>query len=108
MWIYDSEIRKQAEEMRARELRRLAGVIGRFVNSRIIEPALVWYRRQRMFEELNHLDDRMLADIGLNRYDIPAICHAAYATQDGTRIGSAVVPTKAANDAGQGTRPLAA
>lgn len=30
------------------------------------------WRRQQTLRELSELDDRMLADIGLNRYDIPA------------------------------------
>lgn len=105
MWIYDSEIRKQAEEMRARELLRLSRVIGHFVYSHLVEPAFVWYRRQRMFEELSHLDDRMLADIGLERSAIQAVCRTAYATRS-AQFGRDLVPAKAAND--QGTQPIAA
>jgi uncharacterized protein YjiS (DUF1127 family) len=30
------------------------------------------WRRSQTLRELSELDDRMLADIGLNRYDIPA------------------------------------
>jgi uncharacterized protein YjiS (DUF1127 family) len=32
-----------------------------------------WRRRQQAFAELSALDDRSLADIGINRSDIPAI-----------------------------------
>lgn len=33
----------------------------------VIAPVVTWYNRQRMFEELNGLSDRVLADIGLTR-----------------------------------------
>jgi len=39
-----------------------SGLIGRFEN---------WRARERAFQELAALDDRSLADIGLNRGDIP-------------------------------------
>lgn len=107
MWIYDPEIRKQAEQMRAREMARLGRIIGRFVYSRLIQPTFAWYRRQRMFEELSHLDDRMLADIGLERHNIQAVCQAAYKGSN-INFGRAAVTAKAANDRDQGTQPLAA
>ena len=34
-----------------------------------------WRRRRRSYGELMALDDRLLADIGLRRTDIPAIFH---------------------------------
>ena len=34
-----------------------------------------WRHRQRAYDELVALDDRLLADIGLGRTDIPAIFH---------------------------------
>jgi uncharacterized protein YjiS (DUF1127 family) len=40
------------------------GLIGRFEN---------WRARERAFQELAALDDRSLADIGLNRGDIPFV-----------------------------------
>src|SRR5258708_10541135 len=42
------------------------GLIGRFEN---------WRARERAFQELAALDDRSLADIGLNRGDIPSVPH---------------------------------
>jgi len=41
-----------------------SGLIGRFEN---------WRARERAFQELASLDDRSLADIGLNRGDIPFV-----------------------------------
>jgi uncharacterized protein YjiS (DUF1127 family) len=37
------------------------------------------FERQRAIQELTHLDDRMLSDIGVSRYDIPRAV-------DGTRF----------------------
>ena len=36
-------------------------------------PLVRWYRRNEAFRQLSQLDDRMLADIGVNRGDIPAL-----------------------------------
>lgn len=46
---------------------RLAARIGRA----LIAPFTAMRRRQREYEELMSLDDRMLADIGITRGDIP-------------------------------------
>lgn len=39
----------------------------------IVAPLVRWYRRSQALQELSRLDDRMLADIGINRGDIPAL-----------------------------------
>ncbi len=36
-------------------------------------PAVRWYRRNQVERQLSQLDDRMLADIGINRGDIPNV-----------------------------------
>jgi len=36
-------------------------------------PLVRWYRRNEAYRQLSQLDDRMLADIGVNRGDIPAL-----------------------------------
>lgn len=36
-------------------------------------PLMRWYRRNEAFRQLSQLDDSMLADIGVNRGDIPAL-----------------------------------
>ncbi|MBE0533162.1 MAG: DUF1127 domain-containing protein [Rhodospirillales bacterium] len=44
----------------------------------VIAPVVTWYNRQRMYEELNGLSDRVLADIGLTRAQIPTLVKQAY------------------------------
>src|SRR5215467_6043340 len=38
-----------------------------------------WRRRERAYDELMALDDHALADIGIRRSDIRAICEGSYA-----------------------------
>jgi len=51
---------------------------GRMVRRTVVAPVVTWYQRQRMYEELNGLSDRVLADIGLSREQIPAVVKRAY------------------------------
>lgn len=39
-------------------------------------PVVRWYRRNQVEKQLSQLDDRMLADIGINRGDIPNVVHS--------------------------------
>ncbi|WP_316978103.1 DUF1127 domain-containing protein [Shumkonia mesophila] len=51
------------------------------VRRAVIAPVVTWYNRQRMLEELNGLSDRVLADIGLTRSQIPALVKQAYRSE---------------------------
>ena len=64
------EILQQAEQHRAQELARLGAAFGRFVRRTVISPIVVAYQRQRMYEELSQLSDRVLEDIGVSRGNI--------------------------------------
>jgi uncharacterized protein YjiS (DUF1127 family) len=44
----------------------------RLVVNAIVRPLVEWARRREVYNELMSMDDRTLADIGLNRYDIAA------------------------------------
>lgn len=39
----------------------------------LFAPIARWYRRNEAFRQLSRLDDRMLADIGISRSDIPSL-----------------------------------
>ena len=43
------------------------------------EAVADWRRRERAYAELMALDDHSLADIGIQRADIRAICEGSYA-----------------------------
>ena len=78
------------------EARRMqAEVVGQLVGGavkRLMAPLTTAYRRWGLASELNRLDDRMLADIGIIRADIPAVARAAFASQSTTAgaVGGAV------------------
>ena len=46
--------------------------------ARLVHPVAVWFRRQALTARLDDLDDRLLADIGLQRADIPAVVARAH------------------------------
>jgi uncharacterized protein YjiS (DUF1127 family) len=41
----------------------------RFVFNAVVRPVVEWNRRREIFDQLMSMDDRMLADIGMTRYD---------------------------------------
>lgn len=46
------------------------GLVGRFVKAQLVEPLRVALLRRRTLADLRQLDDRMLADIGIERADM--------------------------------------
>ena len=44
----------------------------------IASPLAAWWTRSRLHDELMSMDDRMLADIGISRADIPAVAAGSY------------------------------
>jgi uncharacterized protein YjiS (DUF1127 family) len=64
-------IRSAANELRARAIAEFFGKISAglaaWFKRHVIEPARARARRQRELDELLHLDDRMLRDLGLSR-----------------------------------------
>ena len=99
-------------------MRLLRGAAG-FLYARLIRPIAVWYLRRAMYNRLAALDDRILADIGIDRWEIPRIAEDAYrmaaeTAKEPTAAASLhrleAAPERAANpDAGDDTpKPLAA
>jgi uncharacterized protein YjiS (DUF1127 family) len=60
-------LNEEIGKLRAVETQRMIRALTRFVRNRILHPANVWLQRQRLYEELNALSDRSLADLGMNR-----------------------------------------
>lgn len=97
-----SEIMARAREIRAAETIRVAGAIARQIQhlKDHVEEAL---SRARTARELSRLDDRMLADIGISRSDIPAILVHGTVDRSGQKT-----PAEAAADEPKAPRKLAA
>ncbi len=82
-------ILRDAEQLRAAEVARLGKAFGRFIKRTIIAPVVVAYERQRMYEELNQLSDRVLDDIGVARGNIAQVVDAAFPRHSGEKAAAA-------------------
>ncbi len=71
-----------ARYRQSKELARLVGLAGAavagFFRAWLLAPAVRWYRRRKLYQELMGLDDRLLDDIGILRCDIPKVVRNAY------------------------------
>jgi uncharacterized protein YjiS (DUF1127 family) len=57
--------------------------------SSVWQAFVEWRRRERAYDDLMALDDRSLADIGIRRSEIRAICEGAFApARSGARVSS--------------------
>lgn len=73
---------------------RLAG-LSVSVYRAVLAPVIGWYNRQRMYEELNGLSDRVLSDIGITRAQIPTLVKQAYRKAPATDLPAAAVVRQA-------------
>jgi uncharacterized protein YjiS (DUF1127 family) len=70
--------RQLPDLMPNRRLKRTEDMTKTVNAPRWAQAVVIWYKRQRMREELNALSDRVLADIGLTRDAIPEVVRQAY------------------------------
>ncbi len=92
-----------ARTMRALAFIRLMTALGAFLKRRIVDPIKNWHERRELRDALMLLDDRLLADIGINRWEISGIVADAVrsATVDGAstaRARARAVKTDAVGD----------
>ncbi len=66
-------IEHAARQLRAREFARLVRAGWEWVKTYLVAPIASALEAERAYRELMSLSDRELADIGVNRGDIPAI-----------------------------------
>ena len=59
-----------------------------------------WRERERAFAELNALDDRTLADLGLRRADIPCVVYGKAQQQGATVATASQIANPANNNSG--------
>jgi len=65
--------------------------ITRLLQAWLVAPVVRWHRRNELYRELVDLDDRILADIGVSRFDIPYFVRNAPVDED-------VADTNASNE----------
>ncbi len=97
---------------------RIAAEALRLVRAHVLTPVSVWMLRRRLASELNALDDRLLADIGLSRGDIAKRVKEAYPLRPDVSVvppsttvhplPMAASPVPQATPANESERPLAA
>lgn len=82
---YDqTKIYAAARQMQAQQIAKYVRAIGRGIKAvftAIAAPFKVWREYQNTYNELSQLDDRMLADIGITRSDIPRVAAGLWAPQ---------------------------
>ncbi|MCG8511418.1 MAG: DUF1127 domain-containing protein [Rhodospirillales bacterium] len=66
------QARAEIELQRVEEVIREFDLLVDFVKQQIFGRIATWYKRQRLVQDLEALDDRLLADIGITRAQIPA------------------------------------
>lgn len=78
--LTQAEIMLQAQLLRAEYFGRLVAALVRKVAD-VMAPLARLRERQRMADELNHMSDRELADIGITRSEIDAVLAGEYADE---------------------------
>jgi uncharacterized protein YjiS (DUF1127 family) len=73
------ELMMAARRLRSRETIKFFRAVGRFLVRHVIAPVVRAAERDRIQRELMAMDDRTLADIGIDRHQIPGIAEKAAA-----------------------------
>ena len=106
--------REEKAEAMAGLLRGAAVAVFGFANRWLVAPVVRWYQREQLRIQLASLDDRMLADVGLTRTEIPKLVkgmHRAPAQQPAASATLHHLPLErkpAAASAEDTAQPLAA
>lgn len=76
------EVYTAARQMQAEQFAKVFAKLGQGLKAlfgAIAAPYKVWREYQETYQELAQLDDRMLADIGITRSDIPRVAAGLWA-----------------------------
>lgn len=89
--------RTDVDQLRANEIARVSTSLGGAAK-KLFGNIAVWYKRQRLTQDLEALDDRLLADVGITRGQIPAavkkaLPYAAKAVKESTTEAAAETQT---------------
>ena len=103
----------RARELQSEAFGRALGAAGRFIArnaTNALRRTADAVRRRRTMTALSRLDDHLLADIGIDREQIPAIAQGAIAPSGAIprrTIAAAACPTQYRGDAANDTKPPA-
>ena len=103
----------RARELQSEAFGRALGAAGRFIArnaTNALRRTADAIRRRRTMTALSRLDDHLLADIGIDREQIPAIAQGAIAPSGAIprrTIAAAACPTEYRGDAANDTKPPA-
>ena len=70
-------VQAEASRLRAEELLRQIRGAANLVR-KVVSRVAIWYKRQRLFEELDGMSDYVLADMGMDRENLRATVNRSY------------------------------
>ena len=83
-----AQLRHAAAVARGEDFRAGLRAVGRFV-AKLLAPVIAWRRYRTALAELNALDDRTLADIGIVRGDVPRVAAGLWMPESAVRATAA-------------------
>lgn len=96
-WTDHAEAHRLAAQARSEAIARTLRAIGR-VLGRVIAPMRAWIETRRTVAELEALDARTLADIGISRSDIPSVAAGLWMPRSRRPDTIAPAPSMPGND----------
>lgn len=83
-----ARIHAEASQLRADELLRMIHGTAALVRN-VVSRLAIWYKRQRLFEELDGLSDYVLADMGMSRDSLRTTVKKSYPYPSATSVAAA-------------------
>ena len=83
-----AQLRHAAAVARGEDFRAGLRAVGRFL-AKLLAPVIAWRRYRTALAELNALDDRTLADIGIVRGDVPRVAAGLWMPESAVRATAA-------------------
>ena len=83
-----ARLQAEASQLRAEELLRMIHGAAALVRNAVSRLA-IWYKRQRLFEELDGLSDYVLADMGMSRDNLRTTVKKSYPYPSAATVAAA-------------------
>ena len=95
-----AEARRMQSEVFGRMVRMAGARVAGVLRAGLMAPVVRWIHRRRAINELEQLDDRMLADIGITRWEIPMVVAGTLVRPTPQSRPAAIRPLEIGRDAG--------